>query len=52
MADDKDTVEEGGASGGQQTDEESKGSTIANVYRNPSDENYPLDIAGEEEVTT
>ena len=52
MADDKDTVEEGGATGGQQAGEQSQGSTIANVQRNPDDENYPLDIAGEEEVTT
>ena len=35
MADDKDTVEEGGATGGQQTGEESQGSTIADVHRNP-----------------
>ena len=52
MADDKDTVEEGGAAGGQQTGEESQGSTITDVHRNPNDENYQLDIAGEEEVTT
>ena len=52
MADDKDTVEEGATTGGQQTGEESQGSTIANVHRNPNDKNYQLDIAGEEEVTT
>ena len=25
---------------------------MADVHRNPNDDNYPLDIAGEEEVTT
>ena len=52
MADDKDTVAEGGAAGCEQTGEESQGATITDVHRNPDDENYPLDIAGEEEVTT
>ena len=25
---------------------------MADVHRNPDDDNYPLDVAGEEEVTT
>ena len=45
-------VEEGGAAGGEQTGEDPQGATIADVHRNPDDENYLLDVAGEEEVTT
>ena len=45
-------VAEGGATGVEQTGEESQVSTIADVHRNPDNENYPLDVAGEEEVTT
>ena len=40
------------AAGGEQTGEESQGSTITDVHRNSNDENNLLDIAGEVEVST
>ena len=52
MADDEDTVEEGGPTGGELLGENLQVATITDVHRNPDDENYPLDVAGEEEVTT
>ena len=45
-------VEEGGAAGGELLGEDPQVTTIADVHRNPDDEDYPLDAAGEEEVTT
>ena len=45
-------VEEGGAASGELLHEDPQVATIADVHRNPDDEDYPLDIAGEEEVTT
>ena len=52
MADDKGTVGDGGAAGGEQLGEVATVATVADVHRNPDDDNYPLDVAGEEEVTT
>ena len=45
-------VEEGGAAGGEPLGEDPQVATIADFHRNPDDENYLLDIAGEEEVIT
>ena len=52
MADDEGTVAEGGAEVGEPLGEDPQVATVAEVHRNPNDENYMLDIAGEEEVTT
>ena len=52
MADDKGTVGEGGAAGGEPLGEDPQVATVADVHRNPDDYDYPLDVAGEEEVTT
>ena len=52
MADDEGTVGEGGAAGGELLGEDSQVVTVADVHRNPNDDDYPLDIAIEEEVTT
>ena len=45
-------VEESGAAGGEPLGEDPQAATIADVHRNPDNEDYPLDVAGEEEVTT
>ena len=47
MADDEDTVDEGGAAGGEPLGEAPQVATIAGVHRNPNDKNYLLDVAGE-----
>ena len=52
MADDEGTVGDGGAAGGEPLGEDPQVATVADVHRNPNDDNYPLDVAGEEEVTT
>ena len=52
MADDECTVGEGGAAGGELLGEDPQVATVADVYRNPDDDDYPLDVAVEEEVTT
>ena len=45
-------VGEHGAAGGELLGEDPQVSTVADVHRNPDDEDYPLDVAVEEEVTT
>ena len=50
-AGDKDMVDEGGAAGGEPLGEDPQVATVADVHRNPDNDDYPLDIAGEE-VTT
>ena len=45
-------VDEGGAAGGESLGEDPQVATVADVHRNPDDDDYLLDIAGEEEVTT
>ena len=52
MADDEGTVGEGGAAGGEPLGEDPQVATVADVHRNPDDDDYPLDVAVEEEVTT
>ena len=52
MADDEGTVGDGGAAGGEPLGEDPQVATVADVHRNPNDDDYPLDVAGEEEVTT
>ena len=52
MADDEGTVAEGGDEVGEPLGEDPQVATVAEVHRNPDEENYPLDVAGEEEVTT
>ena len=52
MADNEGTVGEGGAAGGEPLGEDPQVATVADVHRNPDDDNYPLDVAVEEEVTT
>ena len=52
MADDQGMVAEGGAEVGEPLGEDPQVATVTEVHRNPDDENYPLDVAGEEEVTT
>ena len=44
-------VDEGGAAGGELLGEDPQVAAVAEVHRNPDDD-YLLDIAGEEEVTT
>ena len=51
-ADDRGTVGEHGAAGGELLGEEPQVATVADVHRNPDNGDYPLDIAVEEEVTT
>ena len=45
-------VDEGGAAGGEPLGEDPQVATVADIHRNPDDDNYPLDVAGEEEVST
>ena len=45
-------VGDGGAAGGEPLGEDPQVATVADVHRNPDDDDYPLDVAGEEEVTT
>ena len=45
-------VDEGRAAGGEPLGEDPQVATVADVHRNPDDDNYPLDEAGEEEVST
>ena len=52
MADDEGTVGEHGAAGGEPLGEDPQVATVADVHRNPDEDDYPLDIAVEEEVTT
>ena len=52
MADDEGTVEEGGAEAAEPLGEAPEATVKAEVHRNPNGENYPLEVAGEEEVTT
>ena len=52
MADDEGTVGERGAAGGEPLGENPQVATVADVHRNPDDDDYPLDVAVEEEVTT
>ena len=52
MADDEGTVGDGGAAGGKPLGEDPQVATVADVHRNPNNDDYPLDVAGEEEVTT
>ena len=52
MADDEGTVGEHGAAGGELLGEDPQVATVANVHRNPDNDDYPLDVAVEEEVTT
>ena len=52
MADDEGTVGERGAAGGELLGEDPQVATVADVHRNPNDNDYPLDVAIEEEVTT
>ena len=51
-AGDKDTVDEGGAAGGESLGKDPQVATVADVHRNPDDDDYPLDVAGEEKVST
>ena len=51
-ADDEGTVDEGGAAGGEPLGEDPQVATVADVHRSPDDDDYPLDVAVEEEVTT
>ena len=44
MADDEGTVGEGGAAGGEPLGEDPQVATVADVHRNPDDDDYPLDI--------
>ena len=52
MADDEGMVGEGGAAFGEPLGEDPQVATVADVHRNPNDDDYPLDVAVEEEVTT
>ena len=52
MADDEGTVGDSGAEVGEPLGEDPQVATVADVHRNPDDDDYPLDVAGEEEVTT
>ena len=52
MADDQRTVGERGAAGGEPLGEDPQVATVADVHRNPNNDDYPLDVAGEEEVST
>ena len=52
MADDEGRVGEHGAAGGELLGEDPQVATVADVHRNPNDDDYPLDVAVEEEVTT
>ena len=52
MADDKGMVGERRAAGGEPLGEDPQVATVADVHRNPDDDDYPLDVAAEEEVTT
>ena len=52
MADDEGMVGEHGAAGGELLGEDPQVATVADVHRNPNDDDYPLDVAVEEEVTT
>ena len=52
MADDEGMVAEGGAEVGEPLGEDPQVATVADVHSNPDDDDYLLDIAGEEEVTT
>ena len=45
-------VEESGAGGGELLGEDPQVATVADVHRNSDNDDYPLDVAGEEEVTT
>ena len=45
-------VDKGGAAGGEPLGEDPQVATVADVHRNPDDDNYLLDKAGEEEVST
>ena len=45
-------VDEGGAAGGEPLGEDPQVATVADVHRNPDEDDYSLDVAGEEEVTT
>ena len=45
-------VDEDGAAGGEPLGEDPQVATVADVHRNPDDDDYPLDVAGEEEVST
>ena len=45
-------VGERGAAGGEPLREDPQVATVAGVHRNPNDDDYPLDVAVEEEVTT
>ena len=44
-------VGERGAAGGEPLGEDPQVATVADVHRNPDDDDYPLDVAVEEEVT-
>ena len=52
MADDEGMGGEHGAAGGEPLGEDPQVATVADVHRNPDDDDYLLDVAGEEEVTT
>ena len=52
MPDDEGTVGERKAAGGELLGEYPQVATVADVHRNPNDNDYPLNIAVEEEVTT
>ena len=45
-------VGEHGAAGGEPLGEDPQVATVADVHRNPDDDDYSLDVAVEEEVTT
>ena len=45
-------VDEGGAAGGESLGEDPQVATVADVHRNPDNNDYPLDVAGEKEVST
>ena len=51
MADDEGMVGESGAAGGEPLGEDPQVATVADVHRNPDDDDYPLDVAIED-VTT
>ena len=52
MADDEGMVGECGAAGGDLLGEDPQVATVADVHRNPNNDDCPLDVAVEEEVTT
>ena len=52
MADDEGMVGERGAAGGEPLGEDPQVAAVADVHRNADDDDYPLDVAVEEEVTT